>query len=134
MRIGFDSDLQSVIRYQSRVIREQTAAEKAAADAGEEFLADEFIPSIPSPVKQSALTDDQLDLLAMLADTVTVALTESWSFDAPVSVDALQDLPDRDYQALLEAAGKHREALIPTFDVDPDPASPTEPSGESEAS
>ena len=134
MRIGFDSDLQALIRYQAWVAREALAAEKAAADAGTEFNADEFIPSMPSPVKQQNLTDDQLDLLSNLTDAVTVALVESWSFDFPVSMDALQDLPDGDYRKLLDAASKHRDALLPSFDVDPDPESPTAPSGESAAS
>jgi hypothetical protein len=130
MRVGFDADLQAVVRYQMRVQRELLAARKAAADAGVEFDDESFEPSLPQTVKQSALSDEQLDLLGDLATVTTVTLIESWSFDAPVSRDALEDLPPKDFDALVEAAAKYRDDLLPSFDVDPDDNSPTEPSGE----
>jgi len=133
MRLGFDSDLQSLVRYQMRVMRELTAAQKAAADAGAEFDLESFEPSLPSPVRQAELSDEQLDLLGDLATTSTVTLIESWSFSAPVTRDALEDLPPKDFEALVEVAAKYRDDLIPNFDVDPDPESPIEPSDESAA-
>lgn len=131
MRLGWDSDIQSLARWQTRVAKEIEAAKQQAEDSGEEFDAAAFEPSIPAPLRQSDVSDEQLDLLSDLTDAVTVALVESWSYPAPVGMDALQDLPQKDYEALLEAASKHRDAVLPNFGVDPEKGSPTEPSGES---
>lgn len=134
MRVGFDSDVQALLRWQLRVRREFETAQKDAADRGVEFDVESFEPSSTAPVRQDVLTDDQLDLLGSLVETATVMLIESWSHEQPVTVDGLEDLPPKDYTALVEAAGKYRDQLMPSFDVDPAPESPTEPSGESETS
>lgn len=130
LRLGFDADLQEVVRWQGRMEREFKAAQEAA---GEDFDPDAFEPSELPPVRQDQMTDSQLDLLSDLTNAVAVALVEAWSYEAPVTADTIQDLPQRDYEALLEAVGKHRQALLPNFDVDPAPDSPTEPSGASDA-
>lgn len=61
-------------------------------------------------------------------DLLIVALTESWSLDAPIAVESLLDLPARTYSALRDACQKLAPALDPDFDPNPDEASPTTPS------
>lgn len=61
-------------------------------------------------------------------DLLIVALTESWSFEAPVAVESLLDLPSRTYSVLLEACQKLAPGLDPDFDPNMDESSPTTPS------
>jgi hypothetical protein len=61
-------------------------------------------------------------------DLMIIALTESWSFGAPVAVESLLDLPSKTYNALRAACQKLAPALDPDFDPNPDPDSPTTPS------
>lgn len=61
-------------------------------------------------------------------DLLIVALTDSWSFEAPVAVESLLDLPSRTYSVLLEACQKIAPALDPDFDPNQDEQSPTTPS------
>jgi len=67
-------------------------------------------------------------LLDDLADAVIVAMVESWSFDAPVTLDGLLDLPGPAYDELKNVTGKSVTALLPNFGPNPDPDSPTPPS------
>jgi len=50
-----------------------------------------------------------------LNDLVAVALVESWSFDAAVTVANLQELPGRDYDAVLRAVSPMVSGLLPDF-------------------
>ena len=61
-------------------------------------------------------------------DLLILALTESWSFEKPLTVDSLLDLTSKTYGALLEACQKLAPALDPDFDPNPDESSPTTPS------
>lgn len=61
-------------------------------------------------------------------DSLIAALVESWSYDKPVSAEAVQDLPGRAYDALCEACEPLAAALNPDFTPNPDPESPTQPS------
>lgn len=74
------------------------------------------------------LSDAQVDLLNDYVEAVTVCLIDGWSFEDAVSVDALQDRQVADYDAIITAAAPHRDALMPSGEPNPDPASPTEPS------
>jgi hypothetical protein len=65
------------------------------------------------------LGDSDLDLFEGLMNAVAVTLIAEWSFEAEVSVDALEDLLDGDYKAIIEAAAPHRPILLPDFDPGP---------------
>lgn len=67
----------------------------------------------------AGVADEDIDLLEGLMNAVVVSLTSEWSFDTPVSLDALEDLRDDDYQALIEAAKPHRSTLLPDFEAGP---------------
>jgi hypothetical protein len=75
------------------------------------------------------LTADVLARFQALNDLVIVALVAEWSFEGPVSVEAVGDLPGDAYDVLRRETAKWVNDLIPDFSPDPDPASPTGPSG-----
>lgn len=52
---------------------------------------------------QPYLSDDEMDLFERSNDLLILALTEEWSFDAPITEDSIQDLPVRAYDALRDA-------------------------------
>lgn len=74
------------------------------------------------------LASDEWELLDDLNDALVVALVESWSYERPVSLDGLLDLPSAVYDALRAEASKHVADLLPSFDVSPEESSPTQPS------
>lgn len=80
--------------------------------------------------KSAALNDtlelEDLDAFKAMSDATILAYLRSWSFEEKPTVEALQDLSLKDYEA-LEAATKAIEAR-PDFTPSPDPASPTNPS------
>lgn len=61
-------------------------------------------------------------------DLLITALVESWSYETAVSPDALQDLPGRAYDLLLQACEPLAIVMSPDFSPSPDPESPTSPS------
>jgi hypothetical protein len=77
-------------------------------------------------VSQADLSNAQLDLMVDYMDSTVVALVAEWSFSQPVTVDGLRSIPGKkDYEALAMACSKHRDALFPSFGVDPQEESPT---------
>jgi len=68
------------------------------------------------------------DLLEDLNDSLAAALVAGWSYDFPVSLDSMQDLPSRDLDALREKCGPYMARLMPDFEPTPEDASPTAPS------
>jgi hypothetical protein len=71
---------------------------------------------------------EAFDLLEELNDSLVVALVAGWSYGFAVNVDAVQDLPGRDLDALRKAVSPYLGQLNPDFEPSPDPASPTEAS------
>lgn len=63
-------------------------------------------------------------------DLVAVALISEWSWDAPVTIDSLQDLPGSEYDAIQLVVSPLIGDLMPDFTPDPAADSPTEPSDE----
>lgn len=60
-------------------------------------------------------------------DAMIAALVASWSFDLPIDMESVQDIPGRDYAALQEAVAEHGRELIVGPKEDPrDPLSPPE--------
>ena len=73
----------------------------------------------------SAQLDPDLLIAAdALNDSVVVALVREWSFGA-VSEDVLLDMPADAYKVLSEACAPHLNALMPNFQVSPDPKATT---------
>lgn len=76
----------------------------------------------------SLMGSEDFALLDEVNDLLIVALVASWSYDAPVTLDSVLDLPQQDYEALKRAVAPHVTALMPDFSTSPDPDSPTVPS------
>ena len=58
-------------------------------------------------------------------DLLAVALVEEWSFDAPITVEGLLELPGRTYDDVRRLVTPFLGELIPDFGVDPDPKATT---------
>ncbi|MEW2518128.1 hypothetical protein [Actinacidiphila alni] len=71
---------------------------------------------------------EAFDVLEELQDGLVVAAVRGWSWDFPVSADAVLDLPTPALDALRKAVAPYQRALNPNFQPTPDPASPTGPS------
>jgi hypothetical protein len=65
-----------------------------------------------------------------LDDELAVALIESWTFPFPVSLEGLEELGHETYDKIIQATAPLLGKLMPQFEVNPEPDSPTEPSGE----
>lgn len=88
--------------------------------------------ALQNPGLLATLSDDQADALFSFSEKVAVALIESWSFELPVSVEGLQQIPgEKDYRTLLDATKKHQATLMPEFGPSGDQADPTGDSPES---
>jgi hypothetical protein len=91
-------------------------------------------PVLQQSVKASQFNADSemdaeaLDFFSAFNDLLAIALIESWSFSAPVSVDGLLDLPGPTYDAIREAVTPLLPRLMPDFSVTDDPKVPTEQS------
>lgn len=77
---------------------------------------------------RSLLGTDDWALLDDLNDALVVALVESWTYPAAVTLDGLLDLPAESYDALKAEASKHVTELMPSFAVSASETSPTPPS------
>lgn len=89
---------------------------------------DELTPE--AQVTVAAGMGSAFDDLEALNDLLVVALVAGWSYEFPVTADSCQDLPTRDLDALREIVAPYMAQLLPGFEPDPDPASPTAPSGD----
>lgn len=73
----------------------------------------------------------RLDMSALpnlqdMCEAAAVALVEAWSYDVPVTLDGVQDLPGPAYDRLVFGESQLRMAsLMPSFGVNPDESSPT---------
>jgi hypothetical protein len=101
-------------------IREAEAAQAAAGNDAE----------IPADVqlKVAAGMGEAFDLLEELNDALVAAVVRGWSYEFPVTVDAVQDVPGRDLDALRTACAPLLRELMPNFEPTPDADSPTAPS------
>ena len=84
------------------------------------------------PILESITPGDEPSMAEMnvLVDHLILALTESWTLDAPLTLDGLLDLPAGQYDKLRAAALPAMEKVVPDFGPTPDPATPTVPSGD----
>lgn len=75
---------------------------------------------------------EHAELLDTALDLLTVALIKAWSYEQPVTVEAIQDLPVDVFDALRKAATDRQTELLPNYSPDIDPkahtvGSPTPP-------
>jgi hypothetical protein len=68
---------------------------------------------------------EELDLLEQFADALVLALVTGWSYDLPVTAEGLGDIPGDAYDVIQKACGALSNALLPSFEVSPDPKAPT---------
>lgn len=67
---------------------------------------------------ESELLDNAIDLLIL-------ALVKAWSYEQPVSLDALQDLPVDAYDVLRKEASDRQADMMPDYSPTTDPKAPT---------
>jgi hypothetical protein len=79
-------------------------------------------------MEESGLDPDALEIVYELDDAVILAMVSEWSFDLPITAESLDEIPGDAKDVLNTESAKHLDALMPSFAVNPDPASPTEPS------
>lgn len=63
-------------------------------------------------------------------NVLAATMVEEWSFDEPITPEGVTDLPWVTRNEITEAVGPLFKQLFPDFNPDPEPDSPTEPSGE----
>jgi hypothetical protein len=63
-----------------------------------------------------------------LNDLLILARVAAWSFDSPITLDSVLDLPASDYYLLQEVAAKDITEMMPNFVQNTNPSSPTLPS------
>lgn len=73
------------------------------------------------------LDADVLERFEDLNDLVIVALVAEWSFELPISIESVGDLPGDAYDLLRRESAKAIKELLPDFSPNPDPAGPTGP-------
>lgn len=79
---------------------------------------------------EARIEGDSLTGMYEFNDLVAVALISEWSFEQPLTVDGMLDLPSATYDEIQKIVAPMFNQLMPSFEADPDPASPTVPSGE----
>jgi hypothetical protein len=84
--------------------------------------------SADAQLKIAAGMGDAFDLLEDLNDYLVVALVAGWSYGDDVSLEAVQDIPGRDLDALREACAPFLAAIMPDFEATPEADSPIAPS------
>jgi hypothetical protein len=68
----------------------------------------------------------QPELMDGVNDLVILAMVSDWSFDMPVTLESLGELPALTYDALLKACESAAKGLFPSFEPTKDADSPTE--------
>jgi hypothetical protein len=78
--------------------------------------------------ESDALSEDlgpALDIVDELNDRVVIALVAGWSYDLPLELDSVLDIPGADLDALREAVVPLSAGLLPSFEPTKDKGSPT---------
>lgn len=87
-----------------------------------------FIKAVGRAGNLAGFEDGGIGALLDVQDALVLALVDSWSYDGPVTADALEDLPHKAISSLRLACQAFRDELLPDFGPTPDPASPSAPS------
>lgn len=75
---------------------------------------------------------EDLQFLLEFNDAISICLVMGWSWDVPVDVTGLLELPASVYDFIVRHGQSNVSRLLPNFQVDPDPKALTEQSLESE--
>lgn len=78
--------------------------------------------------ENDVVNSELVGIYSELNDLVIVARVAAWSFDLPISVDGVLDLPGNAYEVLQEKTVENVLDMIPNFGQSTDPESPTKPS------
>lgn len=76
----------------------------------------------------STIDSDSFDKFTVLNDLLIVARVSAWSFDLPITLDNILDLPGEDYKTLQEATAEGITEMMPNFSASDEPDSPIKPS------
>lgn len=76
--------------------------------------------------EDEAPNENALQFFSEFNDLLAVAMISEWSFDTPITVDGLQDLPSRTYDDVRKTVSPYISDLIPDFGVDVDPKADTD--------
>jgi hypothetical protein len=88
---------------------------------------DAAVAEVAKPAKDDDFGPDLMRELDELNDLVAVGLLLSWSNEAPISLEALQALPSRDYRAIREKVAPFATQMLPDFSPTPEAGTPTTP-------
>ena len=69
----------------------------------------------------SIVDENTMKFFSEFNDLVAVAMISEWSFEFPVSLDGMLDLPSKTYDDIRKVVSPYINELIPDFGVDPDP-------------
>jgi hypothetical protein len=85
-------------------------------------------PAVAARVGNDSASIDETDMSFLLGfnDAVAMCLIMGWSWEQPVTIDGLQDLPGRVYDEIVQHCQTLIPRLLPSFAVDVDPKAPTE--------
>jgi len=72
------------------------------------------------------LQTEDLEFLLEFNDAISICLVMGWSWDNPVTIEGLLDLPASVYDFIVRHGQANVANLLPNFEVDPDPKAPTE--------
>lgn len=82
--------------------------------AGSRDLVRAFDVSVPEN-ERPPIPDDMIGVFDEMNDAAAAALVTAWSFEGPVTVEALADLPGNTYDAIRVIVAPHAMALMPDF-------------------
>jgi hypothetical protein len=80
--------------------------------------------------EDATINEDTMKFFSEFNDLVAIAMISEWSFEAPLTIDGMLDLPSKSYDEIRTAVSPFVTKLIPSFGVDPDPKATTENSEE----
>ncbi len=109
-----------IVRAITRVSREGWLAIQAPPEQGPD--GNPLPPRLPA---------EDLEAFGEANDAGIVALVKAWSYPAPVSIDAVLDLPAADYDRLRAAVAPLIGEMFTSFEPSQDPDSPIAPSSDS---
>lgn len=81
---------------------------------------------------EDEISNEMMAFFSDFNDLLAVAMISEWSFDFPVSVEGMLDLPSRTYDDVRKAVAPFIKKLIPDFGADPDPKATIDNSPESD--
>lgn len=99
---------------------------QAAKDKGIQAMED--VTEDQAVAMAADMGEDAIDRMDQLNDLLVISRVAGWSYEAPVSMEALQDLPGAVYDRLRELCADGAMESGPDFSPSTDPESPTAPS------